>query len=542
MSDKRIELDSSVTSVTVYSNRAMVTRRATAKQSSGISSFVFKDLPQNIERKSIQLNGFGNAVIKDINFSTENFVEIPDDLKKTLTESEIEIEDKIRVIDDSISRIKKEQSFIEAIAGKLTSHEESERPVELDPEKWMKMVTFYSEKLEKIYDEIRVYEKSKRSLYSELGKIKRDLGNLGTDKKQRNQVEASVESTEDAEVILELSYIVHGPSWIPLYDLRVSTDEKTMTVTYNALVKQNSSESWTEAEIRLSTAQAHISAEEPELSPWRLSLIEPFRARSLPPQPLEEPALDEIDMSLSLSQEEPEELYDITGSKIPDMEIPMETVSAGAETKSTSVVFHVPGTSTVNNDNNPQKIQVLKREFPAEFRYSSVPKLSPYAYLKAKVVNDTDFPFLPGETNVFLDNNFVANGKLDLVVPTEEFWTSLGIDEGMKVEYKFLKKFQKKEGVVSKKTVIIYQYEIVVTNNKKNIEEISIQDQIPISGNQEININLIEPKYKDDTDKLKKNEHDYIEWKFKPKPGEKIEIPFSFSVEYPKGKEISGLI
>jgi len=53
------------------------------------------------------------------------------------------------------------------------------------------------------------------------------------------------------------------------------------------------------------------------------------------------------------------------------------------------------------------------------------PSFPPNAYLKAKVVNETDFPFLPGATKVFLDGDFVANSGMDLVAPAEEFWTFL---------------------------------------------------------------------------------------------------------------------
>jgi len=66
--------------------------------------------------------------------------------------------------------------------------------------------------------------------------------------------------------------------------------------------------------------------------------------------------------------------------------------------------------------------------------------------------------------------------------------------------------------------------------------------QIPISGHQDIEIELVDPRYKEDTDKLKKNKFNFLEWFFKPEPGKKIEIPLKFSVEYPRDKQISGLV
>jgi len=89
--------------------------------------------------------------------------------------------------------------------------------------------------------------------------------------------------------------------------------------------------------------------------------------------------------------------------------------------------------------------------------YTIVPKLSQYAFLTAKIKNTSEYPFLPGETNIFLDGSFVATSNLKLVVPSEEFETSLGIDEGIKVDYKLIKKYEKNKGLISKKNNIVFE-------------------------------------------------------------------------------------
>jgi len=127
------------------------------------------------------------------------------------------------------------------------------------------------------------------------------------------------------------------------------------------------------------------------------------------------------------------------------------------------------------------------------------------------------------------------------VAPSEKFSVFLGIDEGIKVEHKLIKKYNLEKGVIGKKKKVIYEYLITITNNKKSQEELVVWDQFPISSNQQIKVDIIEPNYKKDSKSLKKNNYNYLEWYFKPKAGEKITIPLKFSVEYPKGKNISGL-
>ncbi len=47
-----------------------------------------------------------------------------------------------------------------------------------------------------------------------------------------------------AEIKLLVSYIVLNAGWSPKYDLRVSSSERSMQVTYFGVVKQNTGEDW----------------------------------------------------------------------------------------------------------------------------------------------------------------------------------------------------------------------------------------------------------------------------------------------------------
>ena len=60
------------------------------------------------------------------------------------------------------------------------------------------------------------------------------------------------------------------------------------------------------------------------------------------------------------------------------------------------------------------------------FEYDTVPKLAQHAFLRARVKNDSRFPFLAGPANVFLDQSYVTETTLSSVSPGEEFSCSLG--------------------------------------------------------------------------------------------------------------------
>lgn len=162
-------------------------------------------------------------------------------------------------------------------------------------------------------------------------------------------------------------------------------------------------------------------------------------------------------------------------------------------------------------------------------------------HLKAKTVNSTDFPILPGESYVFLDNQFVANSYLDLVSKDEEFWTFLGIDEGIKVERKLVKQRKESVGIFSNNERNTYQYLTKINNKKKDKIELVLWDQLPISNIDDIIVKLQNPAYEEDTTALKINDEKFVEWFFELSASQEIEVPFHFSVEHPEGTKLSGL-
>lgn len=537
-------LNSNISHITVFKDRAEVTRQA-QKESLPVGEYhlVFDKLPQNIDQNSIQVNGKGNAVLSNVKFETVYYEETPDEDRRTLLLKQQDIQDEIRQLNDQIARLKKEKDFVEGVGKKLITPASNEATLELDPEKWAKMLGYFKQELQTTDQAIFEIEKDKRSWENKLTQVNSQIQQMGQGRKlSKNQVTVWVEVTQETNLLLELSYIVYNASWRPVYDLRVSTEEKRMHITYNAIVTQNTGENWEDAALKLSTAQPQISGQQPNLSPWRINIQKPL------PRPA--PSVERgmamsnmieapmAQMFRSEIEEAPGELDEI----VEDVAI-VTSVSA-VETGATSVFFSIKGSHTVKSDGTDHKVTIMIEDFSAHFRYSTVPKLSPYAYLKAKVRNETAYPFLAGSTNVFLDNNFVANSSIEAVAPTEEFWTFLGIDQGFKIEHKFLKKYEKKEGgIFSKKTKnIVYEYLIEVKNNKTTQEEIVVWDQLPISGNDDIKVHLLEPSYKEDSSSLKKNEYEYLEWFFKPAPGEELKIPFKFGVEYPREKQVEGLI
>ena len=123
------------------------------------------------------------------------------------------------------------------------------------------------------------------------------------------------------------------------------------------------------------------------------------------------------------------------------------------------------------------------------------------------------------------------------VLANGEFELSLGIDDGIKIERKLLKKFTDYSGLINKETTVNFEYAIEITNGKSKEITLDLNDQFPVSRNEKIKVEPQLPKGGDAT----VNEEGKISWKVTLTPGIKKTVPVKFTVSYPKEMNVSGL-
>jgi uncharacterized protein (TIGR02231 family) len=526
-------LESEIKKVTVYSDRALIERVAVVNLSVGEHSLIFGGLPISIDTNSIQAAGGQKCILLEIKAKDIHLDEIPDEQKKELHAEIEQLQIQIDEINDKIEILKQEKILLQ----KLTELS-SETPKKglfplLVPEKVKEILSFYAEKMNQIDEEHRLKKREFEKLHEKFNKLKEQAKAYNKKGlKTEKQVELKILVEEEAKHTLILSYIAMQAAWKPVYDLRLNSDEKKLNVAYNAVITQKTGEKWENVKLSLSTARPNISATQPQLGTWFINVF--YTPPPSDKMKKEMRSMSPMAMKSSISDfAESEEFF--------GGEAPMPVLEAQVESGASAVNFSIPGSHTVFDNNEEHKTAISGLNFDAVLDYNAVPKLSPFAYLTAGSVNNSNFPLLAGEANIFLDNSFVANSYIKLISPNQEFKISLGIDEAIQIEHKLKNKFSKDEGLFSKKSKINFEYSIEITNNKKIDCNISVKDQIPVSQNQEIKVDLIEPKYKEDTAGLKKTDDGIIEWKNNIKPGEKVKLDLKFVVEFPREIEIDGL-
>lgn len=520
-----METTSKITSVTVYTNGAQVQRSSSVKLTKGENKFFFKDLPDNIDKDNIQaaVTG-GSAILKDVSYVSKEFTI---DKNKEIQELENkikELESQIEVFNLSLARIESEKKFINILIQQFSSNEK-DKPLVVTPDLWNNLSSLYRNNLEQFDQRWLDTINQKRKLDEQLVREQKTLKDLRSLKNQKqNFVQVVLESEEEKNIDLKITYLVQNASWYPVYDVRVDTAASNVNIAYQAMVTQRTGEDWKDVKLSISTAKPNISGVVPYLNPITVY-------KYIPSPPRMKSVNKKMDME--------EATMSFSGGAVKDEENELNILPGSVESKGASVLFVTSGSYDVPGNNFPVKVTVNHFNLPAEFIYETVPYESSYAYLKAKLKNKTDYPFLDGSANIFADNHFIAKSYLSFVAPDAEFEISLGIDEAVSIEFLNEKHADKKEGLfTNKKHKIGYEFLAKIKNGRKQKINISMKQSLPKSQDADIQIELLEPQIKPG---ITIDDSNIITWTFSMEPAEEKKVPLKFNIIYPIDISIGGL-
>lgn len=547
-------LATDIKAVTLYSDRAEIKRSGEIYLNPGDYEFVIKDLPVSINDQSIRVSGSGTASAKitDIKIETEYIDTLPANRLKDLQEQLKTLIAEERVYSDRQTLLSKEKDFLDLIktnATNSTTSKESPRP---SLEEWTKLFVFYDGNFEKINDEIRSLDKKKSDLANRKSNLQNQINQLSSyGKLSKKKAILNVSVAKAGNMNFDLMYVIGGAKWYPVYDVRVSPEDKTVELVYYAMISQRTGEDWKDVSLSISTARPNISGTMPALSAWYLSVYAPqyYSDDMSSLGAMKSGAAMGAGAPVYAKRSAKNKESDGEAGEVEEAAVMLEAETATVQTRSTSVVFNVKKSSTIPSDNFDHKVTLSIESLKSDFAYSTTPKLAELAYLKGTIENLTDVPFLAGSANIFFGSNFVGTTYINTVIPTEKFSVFLGIDEGIRVKREQVKDYKAEKGLLSKSTKKTFEYKITIESFKKTDEDIVIQDQFPISQDERIKVEAVLPEF-EGKDKytashpngiIEKKGNGVVEWRLKIKPKEKIELRIKYNVEYPKELQIDGL-
>jgi hypothetical protein len=194
----------------------------------------------------------------------------------------------------------------------------------------------------------------------------------------------------------------------------------------------------------------------------------------------------------------------------------------------TTQSYEIEQPYTIPTDNKDYTVEIKESTIPATYRYIATPKLDKDAFLTADITNWEQYNLLSGTANLFFEGTYIGNTTLNLNTADDTLHFSLGRDKNVIVTRTKQKDFTSR-GFLSGKKTDSRAYEITIRNKKRLPINITIEDQIPLSTNKEIEIeNQTTPtaQINETTGKTT--------WKLEIKPTEEKKLKIQYSVKYPK--------
>jgi len=519
-SDKPV--DSKINRVTVFLNRAQVTREVKSRVEAGRTNLILTGLTSQLDQQSIQVSGKGSFVILGISHN-QNYL------------NEFNVPKPLQLLRDSLEVYKRQISLEQNqkdILGKeeqllLSNQKIGGNQQNLTVAELKAMADFYRSRLTEIgISKIRADEKIKK-LNWRINRINNQI-NEQNELYSRNTSEIVVSlSAEVASTVeLEVNYVVANAGWYPVYDLRAINTKSPVQLNYKANVFQNTGEEWKNVKLKLSTANPSLGGLKPELFAWYIDFYKPYVERSLQGRA--------AGVSIR-SKSAPE-------SKLEDAEIAMEEAPAQSTSEFVTTIqtslnteFDIGLPYSVASATKPTLVDVRNYEMKANYEYSVAPKLDQDAFLLAKAVGWEEFNLLPGEANVFFEGTFVGKSYIDPNNIKDTLSVSLGRDKRIVVKRDKLKDFTSRKAIGGNQRDS-YAWEISVRNTKNEPVKITVEDQVPVSQNSQIEVTVTDvggARYNRDTGKLI--------WNMDLQPNETKKVVFKYEVKYPKDKVVSGL-
>lgn len=533
-----VPVDSAITAVTVYTDRAVVTRTGRVELPGGISELTFVNLPQALNEHSLQVSGKGTAAATILDVaSRQTYVDFtPNARVKELEDQLRALQKLMRGLDDRGGVLQAQGAIVDRMEAALFAPPAKDVP-RPDLEQFSKSLTYLSEQKTRLVTERAALDEQREDLSNKLTATSNQLNELrGAGGRGYKTVTVRVSAPQAGSLAVALSYTVPGASWAPSYDARVLSTERAVQLGYFGVVRQSTGEDWKDVALTLSTARPGFGGAAPGLSIWNLDVYMPrpasqaYSERQRDDKAKMAAAGGAINMQ-SLTSNAP--ALDALEKKENDAEMAAATIEAGA----TSASFKIATSASVPSDNSPQKVPITSVRLAANPEYLTVPKRLTTAFLTAKVFNTSEFPLLAGAMNVFLDGTFVATSGLRTVMPGEKFDLALGADEGIAVKYKRVNRFTETTGLTNSGQRLTYEYLLTVQNNKRTTERVIVADQVPVSRNEKIVVKLLDPDAAD----VKPSPEGTLKWSLDLKPGEKRELTVKFTVEYANGVNVTGL-
>ncbi|MCX6997358.1 MAG: mucoidy inhibitor MuiA family protein [Kiritimatiellaeota bacterium] len=526
-------LQASITAVTVYADRARVTREAAVELPAGTLTVAFAKLPGWIDEESVRLalTPADAAEVADVRIQREFLARTTDQELRQAEKTVTDIADRLAALDDEKQTLEVMAKHLENI--RVFALDKMPRDAALEGIKigdYAATVGFISSNLTTVAVARRSLEQRRRELQPELGARQRALSDLQTRRRlEQCTVVVSLRAPQARKATLILTCLMPGAGWEPLHELRAAGPApEQVAVTSYAVVSQTAGEDWNGAALTFSTQSPADILQLPEPdqvllegrpAPQLVGVKAAVSSFSIAAKNYAEQNMDWNRLNNNpVGLEEVQRLSTLNGR--------INRLFAELSLRGTTSHFAGEGRPLVRADGRPVRVVIGRADVKTQPGILAVPAKTLNAVHTIALTNTTGRPLLPGRVALFEGGAFLGYTDMKFVAEGEAFQLALGMADSIKLARVL---DQKKSALVrGSRTRIQAAFVIGVENLSRQPAGVRLLDRVPVSQDREIKVYGvdIEPKAVPDPKGL-------LEWKFVLAPGEKKELHLEYTLEYP---------
>jgi uncharacterized protein (TIGR02231 family) len=553
-----VDIEAPIKEVTVYADRALITRRGSIQLEKGEYELRINDLPQFL-RDSLRAAGRGPRGIRILNVDIGTaFYSRPPEAELLALQNALELLVQNRqLLEARRSALNDRRQWLRALGEQSRDFAKGLAQGQMKPQDCADFFSFAANQALQDAEAAQALEVQLKQVQQEIDAKQRELASKqGNTLADRLAAVVTVQLAEPGEFELELSYLVMGALWHPQYDVRVQITgeqgEGEVELTYAGVVQQFTGERWENVSLSLSTARPSLAAVLPELDPWYLSVYTPPAplAAAAPAMQVARGSLYDArksERAMMPHQVTPTSLAEPLEDRIFDVEQEEELLrpvianvaTATVEQTGTALVFRVGRSVDIPSDNSPHKTTIARDSLPCAFDYVSAPVIEEAVHLRATIVNTTERVLLSGDASIFLSGEYVGTTNIKMTAPTEKFKVFLGIDDAIKVKRELIERSVDKGGPLQGNLRrITYAYRLTVHNYASISRRVVIRDHLPVSQHERVKVRVqsIQPP------PTERTRLELMVWQFTLAANGEQKIEYRFVVEHPQDMKVIGLL
>ncbi|OAX83364.1 hypothetical protein ACJ72_02275 [Emergomyces africanus] len=293
----------------------------------------------------------------------------------------------------------------------------------------------------------------------------------------------------------------------------------------------------------------------PASAPAPGSVVPPVPALAMSGSPQNAQAVADDDITIDGDSIDPAAVFSDLSNELTFQE-------ASRQDYGLTTCYDVPGQRTLRPSPLKRRHAIAELDFPkVEFSYVIIPKLRPAAFLRAKVFNTSSLALLRGNVGLTLDGTFMGIAVFPGSRPNTTFSLSLGVDPGIQVAYAKPSVRRISGGFFAGGSeTAIFTRSCRITNTKSAAVSLVLIDQVPVSENESLHVNVLEPRGLDKegdsatvaldssaavlgwgsgrVTRLKAGE---IMWQLAVEKGAEVKLTLEYEAKMPTGHQITGV-